>query len=84
MQLHLRICPKTWQTVVASSLAYLAIVIMAAGWVFYAPSMGPAHAGAGGWRAATDVLVGLGGLYIAIWIIALATLWVRREEHKPS
>ncbi len=35
-------------------------------------------------EAAADALIGRGGLYIAIWIIALTTLWVRHEEHEAG
>ncbi len=85
MQLQLRISPKAWRTVGSISLAYLAIAILVASCAFYAHPMGPGrHWGAGGWRAAADTLIGLGGLYIAIWIIALTTLWVRHEEHEAG
>ena len=75
---------------IAVSLAYWAIAVLAAAFAFYAHQI-PAVAhgltqtrAAADWRAAENVLVGFGGLYIALWIIALATLWVRQTEHEPG
>ena len=86
----MRIVPIARRIVIVVSLAYWAIAILAAALTFYAHQIAVVAHGltqtsaATDWRAAENVLVGFGGLYIALWIIALVTLWVRQTEHEPG
>ncbi len=86
----MRIVSRARGNLVTVSLAYWATALLTAVIALYARQLAQfAHGlsqtrGATDWRAAENVLIAFGGLYVALWIIALAALWVRRTEHEPG